>query len=370
MGIILRRFKRITIFIAVFAVIVGSVCSTVKAAELNSKDMISSHIWYQPQYLSSTDEAFKVFVNFAAFYSNWGGYDVQQINADKTGIRIIFGLKDENQQMQTVPINISSNITSIDLYNYPNLNRDYKWGLDIFFTDRSIISLRTKDLDTAQRLADALATIAAANQHYLSSDIGLLIVNKDLDSVFAKLKWPKKTGIVVDSVYQGGPAENAGLKHNDIIFEGNSQPINNTADFWNVVNPFIKNNPSATVNIKVFRAEQALDIQLTVPNFNYGNNKIVDSSAKPFGLAARNLTADEMQKAVILKTGGLLVTSVTTSSPAEQMGLKAGDIILEINGKAVANTDDLRQALASGNIQVVKAWRNSSVITLNSVSSF
>lgn len=43
--------------------------------------------------------------------------------------------------------------------------------------------------------------------------------------------------------------------------------------------------------------------------------------------------------------GGLLVTSVNDGSPAAQAGVKAGDVILRINGKDIRSSEDLREEL-------------------------
>lgn len=43
--------------------------------------------------------------------------------------------------------------------------------------------------------------------------------------------------------------------------------------------------------------------------------------------------------------GGLLVTSVNEGSPAADAGIKAGDVIVRANGKAVGSADDLREEL-------------------------
>jgi serine protease Do len=43
--------------------------------------------------------------------------------------------------------------------------------------------------------------------------------------------------------------------------------------------------------------------------------------------------------------GGLLVTSVAEGTPAEKAGIKAGDVIVSANGRAVRASEDLREAI-------------------------
>ena len=63
---------------------------------------------------------------------------------------------------------------------------------------------------------------------------------------------------------------------------------------------------------------------------------------------------------------GLLVTSVTDGSAASQAGLKAGDVITSINGRAVRSRDDLVQELRDSTtdeitIGIVRDKKESSV---------
>jgi serine protease Do len=43
---------------------------------------------------------------------------------------------------------------------------------------------------------------------------------------------------------------------------------------------------------------------------------------------------------------GVLVTSVDEDGPAAKAGIKAGDVILKVGGDAIADGDDLREALS------------------------
>jgi serine protease Do len=63
-----------------------------------------------------------------------------------------------------------------------------------------------------------------------------------------------------------------------------------------------------------------------------------------------NLEADE----------GILVTSVASDSPAESAGLKAGDVITELNGMEIKNNNEFLQALYSakiGDTITITYWR-------------
>lgn len=50
------------------------------------------------------------------------------------------------------------------------------------------------------------------------------------------------------------------------------------------------------------------------------------------------------------QASGLIVVSVQTGGPAEQGGVMIGDILLELGGKKVSDTDDVQEALDSGSV--------------------
>ena len=61
---------------------------------------------------------------------------------------------------------------------------------------------------------------------------------------------------------------------------------------------------------------------------------------------------------------GAYIISVEEGSPAEQAGLKAGDILVEINGEVIASSDELMSALDAyqeGDVLNVKVWRPETV---------
>ena len=57
-------------------------------------------------------------------------------------------------------------------------------------------------------------------------------------------------------------------------------------------------------------------------------------------MTVQSLTHD-LQEYFGATNGGALVSSVSTDSAAARAGIKAGDVIVSINGKTVVNADDL-----------------------------
>jgi Do/DeqQ family serine protease len=65
------------------------------------------------------------------------------------------------------------------------------------------------------------------------------------------------------------------------------------------------------------------------------------------GVSVQNVTSDIAQSLGLKQVRGVLISSVTAGSPAEHAGLKAGDVILAMNGTPVNDTNTLRNQVAS-----------------------
>jgi S1-C subfamily serine protease len=80
------------------------------------------------------------------------------------------------------------------------------------------------------------------------------------------------------------------------------------------------------------------------------------------GIAAQGLTAALVQRYALRAPHGVLIARVREDSPAARAGLRAGDVVSAVSGKAVHSSEDLREAvLAAGptaRLQL-EIWRGS-----------
>ncbi|MBI4357538.1 MAG: DegQ family serine endoprotease [Gammaproteobacteria bacterium] len=95
----------------------------------------------------------------------------------------------------------------------------------------------------------------------------------------------------------------------------------------------------------------------------YGNVK-----RGALGVSIQDLTPD-LAKALNIQnlTGGALISEVEDGSAADKAGIKPGDIVLTMNGKAVENSSSLRNKiglLRLGNSITLTLWRNGKVHTV------
>jgi len=82
----------------------------------------------------------------------------------------------------------------------------------------------------------------------------------------------------------------------------------------------------------------------TVMNQLIGKGKVQRGM---MGVGIQQVTSDLAASMGLKDVQGILIDSVTAGGPAEQAGLKVGDVILKLNGKEVSDTNELRNTVAA-----------------------
>jgi len=84
------------------------------------------------------------------------------------------------------------------------------------------------------------------------------------------------------------------------------------------------------------------------------------------GVRIQQVTKEIAELEKLEKDEGALIASVSENSPADKSGIKAGDIILEFDGKKVNTMRDLPKLVAQtevGKKVIIKIWRNQKLIS-------
>jgi len=156
-------------------------------------------------------------------------------------------------------------------------------------------------------------------------------------------------GALVGDVSSDSPAAKAGVQRGDIVLELNGKEIKGPQDLSVRVS---QSAPGSVAHLKIFRNGQSKDVDVTLGEFP---EKGGPASAQPGetgptglkGIQVQNLTAEiARQLQLPPSTQGVVVSDVDPSSAAAAAGLQRGDVIQEVNRKAVHNVDQYREALA------------------------
>lgn len=150
-------------------------------------------------------------------------------------------------------------------------------------------------------------------------------------------------GVIVAQVYAGSPAHRAGLQAGDLILKFNGKDLNRSQDLpiWVSQSPvgaeaeveFVRDHHMEKTKVKLASLDQASKQQVVVPV------QVSGKTSETMGLAVRDITPLEKQRLGIKTQAGVAVTDVTSDSPAAAVGLKPGDLILELNNKSILGAD-------------------------------
>ncbi|MBS0623585.1 MAG: DegQ family serine endoprotease [Verrucomicrobia bacterium] len=155
-------------------------------------------------------------------------------------------------------------------------------------------------------------------------------------------------GALIADIIKGSPADQAGLKQEDVIIAYNGQKVENLNSFRTAVSLM---PPGATLNLVVRRDGQTKNISVTIaalPAEISGPN----SPMQKLGFKVQPLNP-ELSQQLGLKDlkAGILITDVESGSPAAMAGLRPGAIILAVNRKKVESLEEFQTALREGAVE-------------------
>jgi predicted metalloprotease with PDZ domain len=184
-------------------------------------------------------------------------------------------------------------------------------------------------------------------------------------------------GVGVRDVSKDSPAERAGLKKGDVILEFDGEPVTSTRKLTRLIGEAA---PEQAVRLTVLRGGSEQHLTATLgkretpsagafnvmpaepPQFQFefppsaphppraGRDPESEVYAFAFGNRRVGILTTPLTKQLADYLGvsggkGVLVTSVNENSPASKAGLKAGDVITEVNGASVEDSGDFIREL-------------------------
>ncbi len=154
-------------------------------------------------------------------------------------------------------------------------------------------------------------------------------------------------GALVASVEADGPAAHAGVQPGDVITSVNGEHVGNARELAIDVSQTAPGN-KATLNILRNGAPQTVDVVVgTLPNDGAARGGIASPDAtRGLGVALSPITP-QLRQQLDLGDGqrGVVITQVQPGSTADQAGLQAGDVIVGVGEKNVANTAEASHAI-------------------------
>jgi serine protease Do len=174
--------------------------------------------------------------------------------------------------------------------------------------------------------------------------LGINIENVDTDKE-AAFRLKSMEGAFVQSVLPGEPAEAAGIRPGDTIVRVDGAPVKDTRDLIGYVS---SKAPGSKVKLTIMREGKETTVTATLAERQLegigGGEKGSGSSDEPrgkIGISVAPLTP-QVRKSLGIDASleGLYVDHVKEVSPAFDAGIRDGDIVTQVNGRAMTSTDE------------------------------
>ena len=167
-------------------------------------------------------------------------------------------------------------------------------------------------------------------------------VQKITPEIADSLGLRESRGALVAEVLKGSPAERGGVNLGDIILELDRKEIKDSGDLPPLV---ARVTPGSTVQLKIWREGKEITLPITVGEMK--ENEIVASAPEgDLGLTVEPMTPEIAQSLGLERADGVVITAVAPGSAADEAGLRAGDLVTEINRRPVKNLADYNREIA------------------------
>ena len=173
---------------------------------------------------------------------------------------------------------------------------------------------------------------------------------------------PSTSGALVADVLPDSPAAKAGLTAGDVLTRFDGKAVDSSSALPVLVS-LTESGHDVTVELWRNGKRETKNIRLEARPSTDGAKAKVERSSGGFGLSLRPLTPELRQELGVEQIQGALVSEVAPGSAAARAGLRPGDVVTEVQGKAVASPAELAstlEKLSSGQVVRLKVARGDS----------
>ncbi len=212
-------------------------------------------------------------------------------------------------------------------------------------------------------LVTVAPTVAKRDREKKKAWLGVYLQDLTWD-IKEALGLESKRGALVREVVKGSPADEAGLKQEDVIIKFDGNRVRNSSHLTRLIRSC---SPGEKVKLTILREGEKKTISLTLGKrpkdllsgeleFEPLEHKL--KGIKPYiysfsifsgsriGVKVQDLTEQLGDYFGVEDGEGALITEVEEDRPAFEAGLKAGDVIVEVDGEKIEDAEDLMEILS------------------------
>jgi serine protease Do len=150
-------------------------------------------------------------------------------------------------------------------------------------------------------------------------------------------------GALIADVSKGGPADKAGIEPGDVITKFDGKDVKEMTELPLMV---AETMVGKKVKVAVLRDGKKKVITVKIGELEEKQaEKIAAKEKEDMGITVREITPELANRYGLSDDEGVIITYVEPGSPADEAGLRKGDIIKEINRKSVKTLDEYLGAI-------------------------
>ena len=155
-------------------------------------------------------------------------------------------------------------------------------------------------------------------------------------------------GVFVNQVFDGLPADRAGIRAGDVLLKFQGRKISQQDDFIQMV---AATPPGAIVTFEVYRNGKFFDLEVELTlrereTLASNDDQGLEQLQERYGILGVAISlAERLTLGLDPNDGGFRLLTLQVSSPFFTAGLRAGDLLQEVNGVSIFNAEDILAAL-------------------------
>src|SRR5712671_6908207 len=165
---------------------------------------------------------------------------------------------------------------------------------------------------------------------------------------------PSGKGVLVTDVVEGGPAERAGVRPGDVVVSFEGETLTESYRLrWLAANA----GPGRIVRLAVWRGGHLRDVRVgLVPKPGDAPEPkmaapLVRKDLEPFGLGV-----EELGPSAGNERPGVRIIAVDLRGDAYRVGLREGDMVVEVDGRTIRDRAEFRRTLTESRATVVRLY--------------